>query len=102
MESSAVTKNTLSRDGAIVFFDYTFAYGKAQATQMQRELPLQKSHALSEVSDGLLFRAGCVSDGLLFRAGCVSDGLLSEPDASATVAFLSRMRQRRLGKKAED
>jgi hypothetical protein len=42
----------LSSDAAIVFFDYTFAYGKAQAAQMQRELALQKSHALSEVSDG--------------------------------------------------
>ena len=34
---------------------------------MQRELALQKSHALSEVSDGLLFRAGCVSDGSFLR-----------------------------------
>jgi len=51
-ESGAFTKNTLNRNGSVVFFYHAFAYGKAQAVQMQRELALQKSHELSQVSDG--------------------------------------------------
>ena len=36
MESSAVTKNTLSSDGSVVFFYHTFANGKAQSTPTRK------------------------------------------------------------------
>jgi len=52
LKSGTLTENALSSDSSVMFFYHAFANGKAQAVQMQRELALQKSHELSEVSDG--------------------------------------------------